>query len=367
MKFINIDMWQLLDISKKKNIICFGEGKKLRTFINTFKEFDIPKMIYYIVDNNEGKDNTEIEINKTKLKVYSFVHFLNMDIENCFIVITSQEVNSIYEQLCSYERFERISCCYCDFVKIETNEKIEQNRIYPASFRIYHTPKIPKIIHYCWFGKKEIPKQNRIWMESWNKYCPDYKIIEWNESNYDINKNPYMSEAYQAKKWSFVSDYTRLDIIYQYGGIYLDTDVEIIRNLDELLYQDAFAGVDSSQNISLGLGFGAVSQHHIVRELLEFYENLHFDVNNLIAAPTLTKPLFERYNYVNNGDIQKIAGMTVYPEKVLSGKDDITGRILPTENTYAIHHYDGSWNDESKIKRRREIKELYEKVYNNRI
>lgn len=367
MKFINIDAWQLQDISKTKKIICFGEGKKLRTFIRTLGEFDISKMIYFIIDNDKNKNNTEIEIAMTKLKVCSFTEFLHMDIKDCLIVITSQEVCSIYEQLCSFEQLKDISCCYSDFIRSETNEKVEKNRYFPSDLRVYDTPKIPKKIHYCWFGGKEIPEQNRIWMASWKKYCPDYEIMEWNESNYDISKNPYMYEAYQAGKWGFASDYARLDIIYQQGGIYLDTDVEIIKNLDELLYQDAFAGVDGSKNISFGLGFGAVPQYRIINAMLEFYENLHFDVNNLTAAPTLMRSLFERYGYINNGNMQKIGGMTVYPEKVLSGKDDVTGRISTTEHTYAIHHYDGSWNDEDRMIRRRKIKELYECISKNKL
>ena len=101
---------------------------------------------------------------------------------------------------------------------------------------------IPKIIHYCWFGGAELPEKDRKCIESWKKFCPDYQIIEWNENNYDVTKNTYMYQAYQAKKWGFVPDYARLDIIYQHGGIYLDTDVELVKNLDSLLENDAFMG-----------------------------------------------------------------------------------------------------------------------------
>ena len=116
---------------------------------------------------------------------------------------------------------------------------------------------IPKVIHYCWFGHNPLPERYKEWIKSWKRYCPDYEIVEWNESNYDVTKHPYMRAAYDAKKWGFVSDYARLDIIYENGGIYLDTDVELVKNLDELLYQEGFAGVDSSGRLSTGLGFGA--------------------------------------------------------------------------------------------------------------
>ena len=104
---------------------------------------------------------------------------------------------------------------------------------------------IPKKIHYCWVGGNSKPPLVKKCIQSWKKYCPDYEIIEWNESNYDISKNIYMKQAYEAKKWAFVTDYMRLDIIYEHGGIYLDTDVELIKNIDDLLSNEAFAGIES--------------------------------------------------------------------------------------------------------------------------
>ena len=117
---------------------------------------------------------------------------------------------------------------------------------------------IPKIIHYCWFGGTEIPEADQKCMASWRKYCPDYTIMRWDESNYDYTKNQYMREAYEAKKWGFVPDFARLDIVYTYGGIYLDTDVEIIRNIDDLLVNSAYMGFESGgAAVNPGLGFGA--------------------------------------------------------------------------------------------------------------
>ena len=108
---------------------------------------------------------------------------------------------------------------------------------------------IPKVIHYCWFGKNELPEDAKRCIASWKKFCPDYEIIEWNETNYDVRKNKYMSDAYDEKKWAFVSDYARIDIIYNYGGIYLDTDVELLRPLDELLKDKMFCGWESRDSI----------------------------------------------------------------------------------------------------------------------
>ena len=116
---------------------------------------------------------------------------------------------------------------------------------------------IPKKIHYCWIGGNPLPELAIKCIESWKKYCPDYEIIEWNEKNYDFRKNQFMREAYDEKKWGFVPDYARLDIIYEHGGIYLDTDVEIIKPLDSLLKEQGFAGMEQPGIVALGLGFGA--------------------------------------------------------------------------------------------------------------
>ena len=119
---------------------------------------------------------------------------------------------------------------------------------------------IPKIIHYCWFGRGEIPERDRKCIESWKKYCTDYEIIQWNEDNYDVTQIPYMQAAYEAKRWAFVSDFARIDLVNRYGGIYLDTDVELIRPLDELLHYGAYAGVEADSNcINFGRGYGAES------------------------------------------------------------------------------------------------------------
>jgi len=352
---------------ENKKLVCFGAGKMLHNFINIYERFGFVENIAFILDNDKGKYNTQLELynRNKKIDIISVQKFCTCERINDFVVLIScADVVSVYEQLQNIEALRDVECCILSFVRGMTNEIDEENRYYPSNFRIYDVPKIPKVIHYCWFGGKEIPEQNKVWMESWKKYCPDFEIVEWNENNYDITKNAYMFEAYQAKEWGFVPDYARLDIIYHYGGIYLDTDVELIKNLDELLYQDAFVGVDGSKNISLGLGFGAVPQFNLMKELMDEYNVRSFgSVNkavNKTAAPTLQIPFFKNIGYLNNGEYQRIANLTIYPEKVLSGKCCYTGRIGPTKNTFSIHHYDGSWNSEEKKVQIKRINELYQ-------
>mgnify|MGYP001780597132 FL=1 len=123
---------------------------------------------------------------------------------------------------------------------------------------------IPKKIHYCWFGRGIKPELARKCIQSWEKYCPDYEIIEWNEDNFDINQYPYLRWCYENRKWAFLSDFARLLVVYQNGGIYFDTDVELIRTPDELLMCNAFYGFENDENIATGLGFGAEPQNKTV-------------------------------------------------------------------------------------------------------
>lgn len=145
---------------------------------------------------------------------------------------------------------------------------------------------IPKVIHYCWFGKNKKSKVINECIESWKTYCPDYEIVEWNENNFDINCIPYVKEAYLDKKWAFVSDYARLFIIYNYGGIYLDTDVLLHRDLNELLKYDCWLASDDVRYINTGLGFGAVSKHPLIGEVMRAYEGYEYPSGTNVIRDT---------------------------------------------------------------------------------
>ena len=124
---------------------------------------------------------------------------------------------------------------------------------------------IPKILHYCWFGGAPKPKNIQNCIRSWKKYCPDYEIIEWNEQNFDVSQSLYPRQAYDARRWAFVADYARLKILYEQGGIYMDTDVELLRPLDDLLAYPAFFGFQHNNEVATGLGFGAEARSPVVK------------------------------------------------------------------------------------------------------
>nr|WP_306803595.1 glycosyltransferase [Faecalicoccus pleomorphus] len=222
---------------------------------------------------------------------------------------------------------------------------------------------IPKIIHYCWFGEKEIPNEYKNYIKTWKKYCPDYQIKEWNEKNFNIDQPDYIKEAYEQKKWAFVSDFARLKIVYEEGGIYLDTDVELVKSLDDLLKLKCFLASEKTGYVNTGLGFGAEKKNHIIYSLLEEYTNRHFIGKNGVydseACPKKnTRPL-RKYGYKFSPDrIVTIRDATIFPPVYFDSMNFATGEIHITENTYSIHHYASSWVSDEDYVQNKKINEI---------
>lgn len=200
-------------------------------------------------------------------------------------------------------------------------------------------------------------------INSWKAYCPDYKIIEWNESNYNLGDMiPYVLEAMAEKKWAFATDYIRLDLIYKYGGIYLDTDVELQKSLDDLLKEKGFLGMEDDCYINTGLGFGAEAGLEIVKNLRDDYSTAHFKrsrfSNDTTPCPQRNTQLLKKYGFVPKNDIQTCMGTTIYPKEYFSPKSFITGEITLTSNTYSIHWFSGTWRNSEDEKEDRRIEIL---------
>lgn len=214
---------------------------------------------------------------------------------------------------------------------------------------------IKKTIHYCWFGGNPLPEFALKCIASWKKYCPDYEIVQWDESSFSIAECPkYVQQAYEAKKWAFVSDYARLKIIYEHGGIYLDTDVTLLKNLDALLANKAYFGREDDLYINTGLGFGAEQGTQILRELMEDYAEAEFDTT---ACPLRNTPIFERHG-LKTGDIFQILadGTAIYPIEYFNPKNPRTGITRITENSYSIHDYSATWYSGEQLKSREKFR-----------
>ncbi len=344
------------------NIFCFGTGKLLSEAIQFLKINNAHEKLTYLVDNSSLKQGTLKKIDGKNIPIISADEFSRIVDKNSFLMITCGDFFSIIAQLDEHSFLKELPYIAYESVKNHINEINALNIKLPLNIRLSKEPMIPKKIHYCWFGGNPIPDKYKKWRESWYKYCPDYEIIEWNEGNYDISKNLYMKQAYEKKKWGFVPDYARLDIIYNNGGIYLDTDVEIISNFDELLYQKGFAGFESKNHVNLGLGFGAVKHHEMIKEFMQTYESTCF-INedyslNLIPSPIYQTDILLRNGLKKNGEYQIINDFTIFPEKTFAAKSVSTRQINTTEYSKSIHHFDASWKN-SDEKRDLDIWEKY--------
>ena len=209
--------------------------------------------------------------------------------------------------------------------------------------------RIPKVLHYIWVGGKPKPQQIVDYLNSWKKVCPDYEIVEWNESNLDIDSVPFAKEAYKNKKWAFVTDYFRLWILYNYGGIYMDTDVELVKPLDEYLCHHGFSGFENDVLIPTAV-MGAEKGNRYIKWLLDYYDGKHFEnpdgsldtMTNVRVISAMTKVKFDialnnTYQEIDDGNF------VYYPHDYFCPKDYVTQKINSTENTHAIHHFTGTW------------------------
>jgi len=223
---------------------------------------------------------------------------------------------------------------------------------------------IPKTIHYCWFGRNPLPDSAVKCINSWRKFFPDYEIKEWNEDNFDVNSIPYTAEAYQARKYAFVSDYARFWILYHYGGVYFDTDVEVIKPMDDILERGPFMGIEvigledtfeSYPLVNPGLGMGAEAGMSFYKEILDYYASIHYCASDgkPIGGTVVfhTTALMIKHG-LRPGDLyQKIAGISIYPSDFFNPFDDLTGRLRETENTRSVHWYAATWQKRSPLVR----------------
>lgn len=207
---------------------------------------------------------------------------------------------------------------------------------------------IPKTVHYCWFGRGEKPKLARKCIASWKKFCPDYEIIEWNEDNFDVAMNGYTKMCYEEKKYAFLSDYARLVIVAEHGGLYFDTDVELVKSPDELLSKDAFFGFENEKYVATGLGFGSVSHGIAIEAMLTEYDTLLDGKNGTIGCPKLNTKALVKLGLVQNGLEQKVQDAAIYPPVFFNPYDSATGELKRTSETVSIHWYAASWMSKHK-------------------
>lgn len=221
---------------------------------------------------------------------------------------------------------------------------------------------IPKTIHYCWFGRNPLPASAVKCINSWRKFFPDYEIKEWNEDNFDVNMIQYTAEAYKIKKYAFVSDYARFWILYHYGGVYFDTDVEVIKPMDDIIDRGAFMGIEVSAGANMlhpmvapGLGIAVGAGHELYKRALDYYAGAHFYqedhfVPHETIVPLTTRLLIEA-GMQPHDDMQLVSGIWIYPKDYFNPYDDLTGVLRKTSNTRSIHWYSATWQQRSPFRK----------------
>lgn len=208
---------------------------------------------------------------------------------------------------------------------------------------------IPKTIHYCWFGKNPLPTEYQEYMKSWSRFMPDYEIKRWDETNFDINASPFTRKAYALGKMAFVSDYARLKILYENGGVYFDTDVELIRPLTDILSRGGYMGFEKNSNaqsgeilnVNVGLGFAVEPDNAIIKEAIDYYD-AHVEDDYLTIVVIITE-ILKKYGLRSCSTPVTINNITIYPWDYFCPIEFMSNKLEITENTFSIHHYSALW------------------------
>lgn len=338
---------------QNKRVYCFGAGKAVEELQKRYETFSEIVMPEGFIDNNTKLQGDTIKFGKNHIPIISVDKFLQVADKDTVVLFTLFHWESALSQLDELEELKSMECySYHMIITEEEDEKIYMHHLPIDSIDNEKAHIIPKIIHYCWFGGGKMPEEFESYINSWRKYCPDYEIIEWNEKNYDVYKNEYIRQAYEDKKWAYVSDYARLDVVYQYGGIYLDTDVELVKSLDELLGEVAFCGIENMKNVNFGLGFGSIKGNSVIRDIMELYEKIQWDGGKVPCTYYQTEVL-KKYGFVENNGFQRLKYITVLPAECLCAKSILTRKIRITPRTYAIHHFAATWYDFSEWEKKR--------------
>ena len=360
MRYINATVQSFAEYVQKNNkkIILFGAGAVCKTFVPYITgKYNISTNIIYIIDNNPAKQGSFVDFNGNSVPVVK-IEVLKDCMEDYCILITNGDFYSVITQLDRIEECSNVCGFIASYMQLDRVYDKSVNQVFKDSLNA----QIPKIIHYCWFSGKPIPKSLQRCIDTWKEKCPDYEIIRWDESNIDLDKCRYTKEAYQLQKWGYIPDIIRLEKLYEFGGFYFDTDVEIIKNLDELRYQEAFCGRERVGHVNFGGGSGCVKGCAIIKEILDFRINEPFKLkdggfNSEASGYYETEPLMKLGLQIEDIN-QKLPGINVYASEFFSPYNYINGDNIQSDNTFSIHYFSGSWLEGGE-KLRLETREKY--------
>jgi len=362
LKNASFDEFKKMLVREDKKIIVYGSGmigQILAPYI--FYNYGLDKYVDYYIDADVRKQGTMVDLYTKQVRVESLKKLTDTK-SNDMLMITNSHFFSIIEQLDNIFELNNTEVYILPIMQLTNKNILPKEQV----VHISKQPLIPKVIHYCWFSEKPMPDKLQKCISSWKKYCPDYEIIRWDENNYDVNKTIYTKQAYENKKWGFIPDIARLEILYKYGGIYLDTDVELIRDLDDLLYVPGFCGVEKWGSVNFGGCSGSIKGNPVIKYILDErisepfqYEDGTLNLKTCGIYETL--PLIKRGFKVND-KTQIIDSFVVYSSEFFHPADYMSGQVKMTDNTFSIHHFDGGWIDEASLQERKASQEEYCKM-----
>lgn len=346
----------------QNRIVIYGAGMIGQIVLPYFIEFyGLQEYLECYVDIDERKRGEKIMIGHFQYEI-RHPDYLRTPPENMIVLISNSNFYPILRFLDEMSSLDEVEGYIIPLIQILELHGAKP----PVAERCSEERLIPKQIHYCWFGKKEIPPFLVKCMDTWREKCPDYEIIRWDESNYDVEKFPYTREAYAAGRYGFVSDMARLDILYEYGGIYIDTDVYLIKGIDDLLYQKAFVGVEKWGNINTGGMAGAVPRHPMLQEMLTYRNRFSFLLEDG-SFNTETNGLYETIPFIKHGmrvdnTLQSVADVTVYPSSFFHPYDYMSGEEQIETWTISRHCFNGGWMEQAQMEARENTREKYRQI-----
>lgn len=325
-------------LSKKKQLVIYGAGASAKLLLASYYEEGLKDCVKFIVDQNESLDGTYCVIDDDiRLKIISLKHFcrdFHEEMNNFTLLFSPYYTLHFIKQLNEMTELDDVEAYIFSLI---VNKKEPE----PFQLRSLEHPQIPRILHYFWIGEEKMPEEYRRNIETWKRFCPDYEIMEWNETNYDFGKYRFAKEALENKQYMYATDLARKDVLYTYGGIYLDTDVEMLKSIDDLLYNEAFIGIDDGGQLNSGSGLGAVEQHPMIKDMLDIYQDKTFvreDGNFNLFYNTYyeTKYMIDRGYRIRN-EYQKIGGMVCFPREVFMPEGVVGLYDNYTEKTLINH------------------------------
>ena len=365
MKLRNCEVEEFEKRTQGKKIICFGAMNMPVNFCLAYPQFRFEERIIFLADNDKNKCGKMLPLDHgIEREIISPEKLVEVVDENTVVFITSMYFAAIIKQLDGFSELDNTECYIYPFMQND-RKFLEKTPLGSTEEQL-----IPKKIHYFWFGRGPKPELALKCIDSWKKFCPDWEIIEWNEDNYDTNKHHFVKETYDNRMFSHAPDYARLDVVYHYGGVYFDTDVEVIKNIDDILYNEAFFGFGNWGRINTGAGFGSMPGHSLYKRLLDAYDHYTIFDENGKPNPEFTNTIREEPVFIKAGlrpddTYQIVDGAAVFPSDVMS--PIVPGFNTPriTQNTVSIHHNNFSWADAKETKEFAESKES-EKIIRQR-